>query len=130
MSVSQVASGEENNLTLRVYGSEGSLAWRQESPNELLLMPREGERRLLTRGSAAAGPAAAASTLLPPGHPEGFHEAFANLYRGFLDDLAARRRGVPLPGPDYPTLREGARGVAFVAACQTSARAGGAWTSL
>lgn len=129
LSVCQVAAGEENNLTLRVYGTEGSLAWRQENPNELALSPREGQRRVFTRAGAGSLDTARASTRLPPGHPEGFFEAFANVYRGIVERIAAQRDGRPpadhallVPGP-----AEGLRGMRFIEACLASAQAS-RWT--
>ena len=119
VSVSQVCVGEENGLTLRVYGERGGLTWRQEQPNELLLNTLAGDRRVITRGSAAAG--TAGGTRLPPGHPEGFIEAFANVYLGFY---AAIRRE---PGAPFPDVREGVAGVRFVAAALASH---GAWVRL
>lgn len=79
--VSQVAAGEENGLRLRVYGEAGGLDWRQERPNELRLLPRDAPRQTLTRGNAYLSEPARRAARLPPGHPEGFVEAFANIYR-------------------------------------------------
>lgn len=123
-SLSQVCVGEENGLSLRVYGDKGGLIWRQEEPNQLHVTTHAGERRIITRGSAAAGELAASSTRLPPGHPEGFIEAFANVYRGIFAAIRGEPGG---PGLIYPGATEGAAGVGFVAA---ALRSGGEWVSL
>lgn len=125
---SQISAGEENGLILRVYGEEGGLVWRQERPNELELRPREGPLRRLTRGSPDLSEAALHATRLPPGHPEGFIEAFANLYRGAGRVLRARLEGHE-PDPldlDLPDVRDGAVGVHFIHSAVESSRRG-AW---
>lgn len=122
LTVSQVCIGQENNLTLRVHGDRGSLSWRQEEPNTLTWDRDDGERRVLTRGSAGLHAAAADATRLPPGHPEGFIEAFANIYRGVA---AAIRAGAH--AGDFPTVEDGARGVRFVEAAVRSSAAAGRW---
>jgi predicted dehydrogenase len=116
LSVSQVCIGEENNLTLRVFGSEGSLFWRQENPNELSYTPQGGARRTVTRSGAEAGVLAAEATRLPPGHPEGFIEAFANIYRGVFEAIRAKKEGRARKGlgREFPTVQDGARGVQFI----------------
>ncbi len=126
MIVSQISTGEANGLGLRIYGSEGSLTWHQERPEELWLRRVDvpAERRL--RGDPYLCAAARHATRLPPGHPEGFIEAFANLYRGFARSLAARLDGVaPHPADlDTPSVQDGARGVDFVERILRSGRAG------
>ena len=88
---SQIATGERNHLRLRVYGSEGGLDWNQEEPNRLRLLRVDGSVEMLHRAAGAHSPAAAAATRLPGGHPEGFVEAFANIYR----EVARAVRGEP-----------------------------------
>ncbi len=117
MFVSQVSAGEENGLSLRVYGSDGSIAWRQESPNELWLKLLNEPDQVLRPGNAYLSPASLAATRLPPGHPEGFIEAFANVYRGGM--AAMRGDESPL---DYPTVVDGLKGVAFIQQAVESAR--------
>lgn len=124
ITVCQVAIGEQNNLTLRVHGDKGSLWWRQEEPNQLRIATLDGVTRIVSRGEVST-PAAAGATRLPPGHPEGFIEAFANVYRGVA---AAIRSGGPGQAPGYPTVHDGLRGVAFIEHVVRSARTGGAWT--
>lgn len=122
LTVSQVEVGEENDLNIRVYGETGSLAWRQEDPNRLALRTLDGPTQVLTRGNAYLGEAAAAASRIPAGHPEAFLEAFANVYAGVADAIRGRQ------GADYPTVEDGARGVAFIEAAVKSAHAGGVWT--
>jgi len=120
---SQVSSGEENNLRLRVYGTDASLDWRQEEPNVLYLRRQNRPAEVLKRGNAYLAPAAQHATRLPPGHPEAFFEAFANVYGNALRTIAARVAG-ERPDPldlDFPTVADGARGVHFV---QTAVRSG------
>jgi predicted dehydrogenase len=120
---SQVAIGCENGLSLRIYGDKGALAWAQEEPNRLFHTPLGEPTRVITRGGAGAGPEAAAATRVPAGHPEGYLEAFATLYREAADAiLDPASANTELPG-----LADGYAGVAFVDACLRSARADGRW---
>src|SRR6201981_2476952 len=96
---SQVATGNENNLRLRVYGEKAGLEWRQEDPNELIFTPLGETRRTIRRGSAGTGRAAAHATRIPSGHPEGYLEAFAQLYNDLAEQITARREHRP-PNPD------------------------------
>jgi predicted dehydrogenase len=129
LSASQVCIGEENNLWIRVYGTEGSLAWRQEEPNKLEFVPRDGSRRIMTRAGPEAGPLAAEASRLPSGHPEAFIEAFANIYRGVYEAIRAKREGRARKGlgRDFPTVQDGARGVRFIERVVESARQGSVW---
>lgn len=131
LTCSQVCVGEENGLSLRIYGETGGVIWRQEEPNRLEVTSLDGERRIITRGSAGAGEAEQRRTRLPPGHPEGFIEAFANIYRGFFAQVRTWRAGGDWRGGGgCPGVREGERGVRFVAAALDSARQGGAWVAM
>ena len=94
---SQVATGNENALRLRVYGEKGGLEWAQEDPNYLWYTPLGEPKRLLTRGGAGAGPAAARVSRTPGGHPEGYLEGFANIYAEAARAIRARREGKPVP---------------------------------
>ncbi|WP_333671315.1 Gfo/Idh/MocA family oxidoreductase [Elioraea tepidiphila] len=127
---SQVAPGNENALRLRVYGERGGLAWSQEQPNQLLHTPLGEAPRVLARAVGALHPAAAHATRIPSGHPEGYLEAFAQLYRDAAEQIAALREGrAPDPlSTDTPTVEDGLRGMRFVAAAVASAQAGGTWT--
>lgn len=129
LTVSQIEIGRENDLRLSVFGTKGSLSWRQEDPNHLLYDQLNSPRQMLTRGGPGTGGAAGAMTRLPAGHPEAFIEAFANIYRAVADDLAARERGESV-NPDYPTVKDGVRGVAFMTRVLESAAANGNWVSL
>ena len=121
---SQVAAGLENDLRLRVSGTEGTLSWRQEEPNELVFHPREGRERVYRRGHDDLAPAARHASRLPPGHPEAFNEAFANVYANALRTISARLAGEE-PDPldlDFPTVEDGARGVHFILTALESGR--------
>jgi len=127
---SQVAPGNENGLRLRVYGERGGLEWQQEHPNQLRFTPLGQPPQTLSRGGAGALPAAAQVTRIPAGHPEGYLEAFATLYREIADAIRSpRRRGRAAPAWDFPTLVDGWRGVAFVEQAVASSRRGGRWVS-
>lgn len=130
LTVCQVAIGERNALTLRVHGERGSIAWAQEQPEQLVHHSLEGETRVLHRGGAL-GPEAARASRLPGGHPEGFIEAFANIYRGVFEAVWARRgAGTASSHAELlPGLADGARGVRFVEQVVASARQNGAWVA-
>jgi predicted dehydrogenase len=127
---SQVAVGEENALTLRVYGSEGSLSWKQEEPNHLILRQLDEPERILRRGNPYLSAAAQAASRLPSGHPEAFLEAFANIYRNVIRTVRARKEGRQ-PSAfdlDFPTVLDGARGVHFIEKTVESAASDEKWT--
>jgi len=129
---SQVAVGHENGLRIRIYGDKAGLEWFQEQPNQLRLSPLGDSPRLLTRGSAIVGQSATRATRIPGGHPEGFLEAFANLYRDFADLIDAHRGGddAALAASLVPDLAAGVRGVEFVEAAVASANNGSTWVEL
>ena len=128
---SQVAPGNENALRLRVYGTKGGLEWAQEDPNYLWFTPLGQPKRLITRGGAGSGPEAARMTRVPPGHPEGYLEGFANIYAEAARAITARKTGTAVPeGTTFPGLKEGLEGVAFVDACVRSSARNAAWTGL
>ncbi len=133
MSASQIAVGHENDLRLRVMGERGMLDWRQEEPNVLVHAPVGGPRRSLTRNSPGLSEAARRACRLPPGHPEGFIEAFANLYLGIAADLRLREaqgRPATREEADYPRIEDGARGVRFIEKTVASAASDVKWTAL
>ncbi|WP_273846393.1 Gfo/Idh/MocA family protein [Rubrobacter calidifluminis] len=112
---SQVAAGEENALSIKVYGTEGGLRWNQEEPNCLIFKPSGAPTQVLKRGNDYLCKAAKGVTRLPPGHPEAFIEAFANVYSGVAEAIRARREGRTLEGDaEFPTVYDGARGVRFI----------------
>ncbi len=128
---SQVAPGNENALRLRVYGTEGGLDWAQEDPNYLWFTPLGEPKRLITRNGAGAGEAAARMSRVPPGHPEGYLEGFANIYAEAAAAIRAQKAGASAdPAVTFPTLKDGLAGVAFVDACVRSSAKNGAWTQL
>lgn len=128
---SQVASGNENGLRLRVYGTKAGIEWAQEDPNYLWVTPLGAPRYRLTRGGAGSGPEAARVTRVPPGHPEGYLEGFANIYAEAARAILARREGKAVDAAvTFPGLAEGLQGVAFVDACVRSSARNGAWTKL
>lgn len=125
---SQVAVGNENNLQLKVYGDKGGLAWRQEQPNELTFTSLGEVPRRITRGSPAVVDAAVRATRIPAGHPEGYLEAFATIYREVAAAIRAARDGkAPAANVLYPTAEDGKAGVAFVEAAVRSSVAGCVW---
>lgn len=126
---SQVAPGNENALRLRVYGTKGGLTWSQENPNYLRHAPFGEAPRELSRGGAGTGPAAARVTRVPPGHPEGYLEGFANIYSEAAAAIRAAAERKPVPAEVvFPTVEDGLRGVSFVDAVVRSSRDGGVWT--
>ena len=127
---SQIEVGEENDLRLRVYGSEGGLSWRQEEPNRLVYKPLEGPTQTLTRGQPYLCEAAQRASRLPPGHPEAFIEAFANVYKNVAATIHAKRAGreVGELEADFPTVYDGARGVRFIEKTVESAGSEKKWT--
>lgn len=127
----QVAVGHENGLKLRVYGSDGAIEWSQESPNYLSFTKLGEPPRRYSRAGAGAGEAAARMSRIPSGHPEGYLEGFANIYREAAEAILAARHGAkPSPNVIYPTVYDGLKGVAFVEACIASSKRNGAWISL
>ena len=125
---SQVAPGNENGLKLRVYGTKGGLEWTQADPNYLWFTPYGEPKRLVTRGGAGAGASAGRVTRVPPGHPEGYLEGFANIYTEAARAIRARRDGSMVDHEVmFPTVHDGVKGVVFVEACVRSSSAGGIW---
>ena len=128
---SQVAPGNENALRIRVYGEKGGLEWAQEDPNYLWHTAFGQPKRLLTRNGAGVGDAAARVSRIPPGHPEGYLEAFATIYAEAAAAILAARDGKPAPDDVvYPTVRDGLKGVQFVSACVKSSARNAAWVPL
>jgi predicted dehydrogenase len=120
---SQVALGNSNGVRLRVFGETGSFQWFQEQPNELVFTPLEGRVQTIKRGADDVSEDARLRSRTPPGHPEGYLEAFANLYAGFAEAIRARQQGrAPSPlGQNIPLAYDGLKGVAFVEAVVDSA---------
>jgi predicted dehydrogenase len=123
---SQIATAEENNLALAVYGRSGGLKWRQENPNELEFLQEGKPLSILKPGHTYNVPQARAATKLPPGHPEGFFDAMGNIYRG----VAKAINGQPYDPGDYPGIDAGVRGMRFVEAVLQSSRNGNVWLNV
>lgn len=128
---SQVACGNENGLKLRVYGDKGGLEWSQEQPNELWHSTLGEPKRLLTRSGPGTGPEAAHASRIPPGHPEGYLEGFANIYADAAELLwASIEAREPNPATALlPTVTDGVKGVKFIEAVVESSSHRGRWTS-
>jgi predicted dehydrogenase len=128
---SQIAVGNENALTLRVYGTKGGLDWAQENPNYLGFTELGKPRTIITRGGAGANDEAARVTRVPFGHPEGYLEGFANIYTEAARAIKAARSGKkPDRHVTFPGIADGIAGMAFIEACVKSSRANGKWTKL
>jgi predicted dehydrogenase len=128
---SQVAPGNENNLKLRVYGTKGGLEWWQEHPNQLTWSPLNKPPQILSRGTGSAGPAAARMTRVPPGHPEGYLEGFANIYTEVATAIRAARSKKKLdPAVMFPTVEDGVSGIAFIEAAVKSSAKDGKWVKV
>ena len=129
---SQVAPGNENALRIRVFGDKGGLEWHQEHPNHLRFAPYGGPPRTIARAAPGAGETAAHASRTPSGHPEGYLEGFANLYRDLAEVISARLQGrKPDPMATHcPTVEDGARGIKFIIAAIESSAKGGAWVDV
>jgi predicted dehydrogenase len=128
---SQVAPGHENGLKIRVYGTKGGLEWVQADPNYLWYTPFGEPKRLITRGGAGSNAAAARVTRVPPGHPEGYLEGFANIYTEVARAIKAKRAGKkPDKDVQFPGIEDGVAGMAFIEACVKSSARNGRWTKV
>lgn len=129
MWVSMVAAGHLHGLRIRIYGERGSLEWVQESPEQLILRPLDGPHQILARGTGWLAPAARRVSRLWPGHPEGFIDAFANVYSDIAEAVLARRDGIAADPLAYtfPTVEDGVLGVKFVEAAVESNQQEGRW---
>ncbi|MGI6367400.1 MAG: Gfo/Idh/MocA family protein [Anaerolineae bacterium] len=116
LQVSQVTVGEENGIKIRVWGTKAGIAWEQENPNYLRVVSNTDPVKVMARANGYLYEEAAAASRIPTGHPEGYFEAFGNIYKAFTDTIRAKILGVE-PSPlalDFPGPREGARGVYFI----------------
>ena len=128
---SQVAVGNENRLVLRVYGTKGGLEWSQEQPDQLWYTPYGRPRQMITRNGSGADDASRRVSRIPAGHPEGYLEAFANIYAEAARAIRAARNGTARdPDVVFPTVGDGVEGVAFVDACVRSSAGGASWISV
>jgi len=126
--VSQVASGEENELRLRIYGTKGGVNWLQSNPNRIIWTPLGKSARIVTRGGPDSSETAARVTRVPPGHPEGYLEGFATIYSEVALAIKAARTGKKPPkGVMFPTIDDGMKSLAFVEAAVKSGKANAKW---
>lgn len=126
---SQIAAGEENALTIKVYGEKGSLEWHQEEPNTLKVKWLDAPAQLYKTGNGYLSPIAQYNSRIPSGHPEGYLEAFANIYRNFASTLTAKLNGdTPTEEMlDFPSVEEGVRGMAFIENVVASSQSDQKW---
>ncbi len=126
---SQISVGEENNLNIRVYGTKAGIQWHQQEPNSLVVRPINGSMQILRTGVGDLSKSAQAHTRLPSGHPEGYLEAFANIYRNFARCLRARLEGQTVDPiyHDFPTVDDGVRGMQFIYKSVESSRSSQKW---
>ena len=129
---SQISVGEENNLNIRVYGEKGGLEWHQREPNTLVLKWPDQPMQVYRTANGYLSPAALAAGRTPPAHPEGYLEAFANVYKNFAATIRARqeKRKPTAIENDYPKITDGIRGMAFIEAVVASSKKNAAWTKL
>jgi predicted dehydrogenase len=128
---SQISVGDENNLNIRVYGTKAAIEWHQEHPNELIVKFPDQPRQIWRRGNGYVAPAAGRFTRIPPGHPEGYLEAFGNIYREVFRALEAEAAGKNRPKDlDFPTIADGVEGMAFIETVVKSSKRGARWVKM
>ncbi|MCA9217328.1 MAG: Gfo/Idh/MocA family oxidoreductase [Planctomycetales bacterium] len=134
VTASQISHGRENDLYIEIDGTKGSLIWRQENPNEMIVRQNGEPHKIYTRDPNAPfmNASGAAACRLPSGHPEAFFEAFANVYRSAYDAMAARATGESFEKVDtiYPNVHDGVEGMYFIQQCVASSADNGAWLPL
>ncbi len=126
---SQIAIGYDNGLRFRIFGSKGTIQWSQENPNYLVVSKLGSPTEVLSRGRDGFYPHAQSYSRIPSGHPEGYFEAFANLYKTYISALIKQKSGERLTPEDldFPTAADGAEGVRFIGKCVESSKKGAAW---
>lgn len=129
---SQVAIGHDNGLKVRIFGTKGSIEWEQENPNYLRVALVDQPVLIYSRGGGYLYPAAAELCRIPAGHPEGYYEAFANIYTAFCRALLKKKAGLELTEQDldFPDAVAGLAGVKFINKCVDSSAAGSVWVDL
>ncbi|WOD43578.1 Gfo/Idh/MocA family protein [Hwangdonia lutea] len=130
MSISQIALGEENNLAIKVYGEKGSLEWHQENPNELITRWIDQPKKIFTPNGNGLYQEALNVSRIPAGHPEGYLEAFATIYRNFALHIKAINNGDTIKKTDYPTVEDGIRGMKFIYAAVESDKNNSIWVKV
>jgi predicted dehydrogenase len=128
LTCSQIASGEENGLSIRIYGTKASIEWQQMEPNYLYVKYPDKPVEVLRPGKPYLSDYALASSRIPAGHPEAFLEAFANIYRGAIADIRRAKDKKRLE-QKYPTAEDGVRGMRFIKRCVESSKKGGCWVA-
>lgn len=125
---SQISVGDENNLNIRVYGTKAAIEWHQEHPNQLVVKFPDQPRQIWGRGNGYISAAASRFTRIPAGHPEGYLEAFGNIYREAFRAIEAEVSGKPIPKDvDFPTIADGVEGMVFIETTVKSSRMGAKW---
>ena len=127
--VSSAATGGENGLKIRVYGNKGAVEWFQDDPNNLKFTELNSPTKIITRASEFVSDLSLKSSRVAAGHPEGFFEAFANLYSEFADSITSYKKG-KIKKPIHPTIKDGISGIQFVSASKKSSKKNGAWIKL
>ena len=129
---SQIAVGNDNGLRVRIFGSKASIEWAQENPNYLKISYLDQPTQIISRGRDALYPVAEGFSRIPPGHPEGYFEAFANLYKSFVSFLMKNKQGETLlpEDRDFPTIEQGESGVKFIETCVESSNKNASWTDV
>jgi predicted dehydrogenase len=131
---SQISVGEENNINIRVYGEKAGIEWHQKEPNSMLVKWLDQPMQVYRAANGYLSPAAKAASRTPPAHPEGYLEAFANIYKNFANHIRARLERRKLapddPALDYPKIDDAVRGMAFIEAVVKSSKRNAAWTKL
>ncbi len=131
MTFSQIATGEENNLGVRIYGTKGSVEWYQENPNELVVRWLNQPKQTFTPGGNGSYPESSEYVRIPAGHPEGYLEGFATIYRSFAKELLLIKEGnIPSTLPDFPTIGDGIRGMKFIYAAVESSKQNASWIKI
>lgn len=130
MSFSQIAVGEENNLAIRVYGEKGSLEWSQENPNQLITRWLDQPKTVYTPNGNNLYSESLSASRIPAGHPEGYLESFANVYKNFASHLNVKLSDKEIKTPDYPTVADGVRGMKFIYASVESDKKNSEWIKL
>jgi predicted dehydrogenase len=129
LTCSQIAAGEENNLNIRVYGTKAGLEWHQMEPNTLIFKPHGQPAQIYRANGPYTSEYAQHSARLPGGHPEGYYEAFANIYRNAIADIRRVASGEK-PQGGYPTVYDGLRGMLFITKAVESSRKGATWVNM
>lgn len=133
VTASQISHGRENDLFIEIDGTKGSIEWRQEEPNKMIVRMNGKPHQIYTRaGGPYLGKAAGDATRIPSGHPEGYLEGFANVYASVFDDIAKRAAGQKFDGANsvYPNVADGVDGMNFITQCVASSKENGAWKTL